>query len=373
MKAGVYFLLLTFAFVGPVFSQTKPAWQTEWEKTLAAAKKEGRVTVYITAYGAIIDSGVFQKAYPEIKVVSVAAGFGEVIVQRILAERRAGKYLADVVIDGLSSALNVYHAQHMVEPIKPALMLPEITDESRWWQRKHPFADPEKQYVFRYSGVPMQGRLGYNTNLINPKEFKSHLDILNPKWKGKITARDIRSPGAGRGEMNFYYHNPEVGPEFIRRLFSEMEITLFRDFRQGHDWLATGRFPLCVFCQPNMINQAMSQGLPVDSFPLVRESAGIVGRAGNLVLMKNAPHPNAAKVFINWFLSREGQIAMQKALPQQTNSMRIDIPKGEDVVRPDDIREEGLRYLETEALDQRPVLRLFEEALAEGKRKAQVR
>ena len=142
------------------------------------------------------------------------------------------------------------------------------------------------------------------------------------KWKGKITARDVRDPGAGRGEMNFYYYNPEIGPEFIRRLFTEMEITLFRDFRQGHDWLATGKFALCLFCQPNMINQAKRQGLPVDSFPFVKESAGIVSRAGTLGLVKNAPHPNAARLWVDFVLSKESQDFLRE---QGRTSVRPDV------------------------------------------------
>ena len=78
--------------------------------------------------------------------------------------------------------------------------------------------------------------------------------------------------------MKFFYYNPELGPTFIRRLFSEMDITLFRDTRQSIDWLATGRFSLCFFCYPDEIAQAQKQGLPVDEFGYMKEGAALTSQ-----------------------------------------------------------------------------------------------
>ena len=86
----------------------------------------------------------------------------------------------------------------MLEPIKPALILPEITDTSQWYQKRHHYADPEGQYIFSYVGSATYGAVNYNTKLVDAKEFKSYWDLLNPKWKGKIVARDIRVPGRAR-------------------------------------------------------------------------------------------------------------------------------------------------------------------------------
>ena len=62
-------------------------WKKEWEKTIEAAKKEGQVNVYIGGWEAVVESGAFQKAYPEIKVTWVGGRGGEA-AKRILAERR---------------------------------------------------------------------------------------------------------------------------------------------------------------------------------------------------------------------------------------------------------------------------------------------
>jgi ABC-type Fe3+ transport system substrate-binding protein len=213
--------------------------------------------------------------------------------------------------------------------------------------------------------------VSYNTKLVDVKDIKSYWDLLNPKWKGKIISRDIRVPGPGSGNARLFYYLPDVGPSFIRKLYGEMDVTLFRDYRQGTDWLAVGKVALCFFCEVDVSKQ---QGLPVDTFgpKVFKEGAGLVQQFGTLGLVNRAPHPNAAKVFINWLLSRKGQIALQKNMlntENPTDSLRIDIPK-------DDIpilnrRFEGIKYLDTsrpEWQEMKPILDVMNEALkASGK------
>ncbi|MGH7811818.1 MAG: ABC transporter substrate-binding protein, partial [Candidatus Binatia bacterium] len=216
-------------------AEPKPAWQAEWEKVLAAAKKEGQVTVYISGYEEVLPD--FQKEYPEIKVTAVT-GRGSQVAQRMLAERRAEKFLADVFSSGGVTTHGQLYAAKVLDPIKPALILPEINDVTKWYQGKHHYNDAENQYVFSYVGSATYGSVSYNTKLADVKDFKSYWDLLNPKWKGKIISRDIRAPGPGSGNARLFYHLPDVGPSFIRKLYGEMDVTLFRDYRQGTDWLA---------------------------------------------------------------------------------------------------------------------------------------
>ena len=174
----------------------KAAWQLEWEKTLEAAKKEGQVTVYISGYEEVLPE--FEKEYPEIKMVSVT-GRGSQLAQRMIAERRGDKFLADVFNSGGVTTHGQLHAAKVLDPIKPALILPEVTDTSKWYQKQHHYTDPEGQYVFSYVGSATYGSIHYNTKLVDARDFKSYWDLLNPKWKGKIIARDVRAPGPGSG------------------------------------------------------------------------------------------------------------------------------------------------------------------------------
>jgi ABC-type Fe3+ transport system substrate-binding protein len=349
-------------------AEAKPAWQQEWEKTVEAAKKEGQVAIYISGYEAVLPD--FEKEFPEIKV-SIVFGRGNQLGQRLLAERRAEKYLADVVSAGANPNYQQFYPAKALDPIKPALILAEVTDQTKWYLKKHQYSDPEGQYVFNYVGSATYGAVNYNTKLVDVKEFKSYWDLLNPKWKGKVEARDIREAGPGAGNTRFFYYHPELGLPFIKRLFGEMDITLFRDFRQGPDWLATGKFAICFFCDVDVLKR---QGLPVDTFgpEAFKEGGGLVQQFGTVALVNRAPHPNAAKVFINWLLSRRGQIALQKRTStgeSPAESLRTDIPK--DDVPYLNRRLEGIKYLDTgkpEWIEMKPIIEVVNEALkAAGK------
>jgi iron(III) transport system substrate-binding protein len=365
-------LIIAWSFLSARASlagEAKPGWEAEWEKTLAAARQEGQVSIYGTSpIHAIAETGVFQKAYPGIKVVTVAPAPAEAF-QRLMAERRAGRYIADLYTAGATSPLMLLGAKAL-EPIKPLLVLPEVADESKWWGRKHHYNDHEQKYIFVYTGNPQIGSFSFNTNLVNIKEITSFWDLLHPKWKGKIESRDIRIPGPGSVNTLFYFHNPLLGPKFIRRLYAEMELTLFRDRRQGVDWLASGKFAICFFCGNDETDIAKRQGLPVANLESILEGAAITSHGGAVVLVNKAPHPNGAKVFVNWLLSREGQLTSQSTGRGHVNSRRIDIPK--DMIPPHGRLIEGVNYMDVETPERNdlgPAMKVIEEALAEAEKR----
>jgi iron(III) transport system substrate-binding protein len=344
-------------------------WKTDWDQTVKAAEKEGQVNVYIAGYSAIVDSGVFQKSYPKIKVVS-ATGSGTDLTTRLAAERRAGRYIADVYNGGGNSLYQVLYLGKMIEPIKPALLLPEVTDGSKWWEGKQKYLDKEGQYVIVYEGnVSAGGGPSYNTQLLDPSEFKSYWDLINPKLKGKIVSTDIRKVRGAGIPWQFLYYHPDLGPKFIRRFVAEMEPTMSADLRQAVDWLATGRFSLYIPSQGGGIVKAKNQGLPVDQFGTYhfKEGVNLSSAFGSLALMNRAPHPNAAKVFVNWLLSREGQTLFQKVVSvsgDARNSRRIDVPK--DHIPPEEQRRDKMSYFDTDDPDTKdisPVIKLLDELL----------
>src|SRR5262245_15140770 len=317
-------------------------WQSEWEKTLKAAEQESRVAY--SGCGSHDYLSEFQKKLPKIKIESSPAPCAEV-VSRIMAERRAGKYLSDVIRFGLTSSHSFYRGK-VLQPITPAFILPEVRDEAKWWQNKHHYSDPEGKYLFVSAASVYTRFASYNTSMIAPSEFKSYWDILNPKWKGKLVATDI-TQGEGRNGARFLYYHPELGPQFLRRLLSEMDVTFSRDYRQATDWLAQKRFALYLFSQSDDTLNAKEQGLPVQILDTAgwKEGVGLDPISGAFALMDKPAHPNAAKILINWLLSREGQIALQRdhEAAGRTDSLRIDIPKND--VHPMMRRREDVNYL----------------------------
>jgi ABC-type glycerol-3-phosphate transport system substrate-binding protein len=131
-------------------AEDKSSWQVEWGKTVQLAKKEGQLVNY--GGEEIIHPEIlkaFNKDYPEIKVTT-AGGHGSELGARILAERRAGKYLVDLYAGGPTTPYRALYLSKALDPIAPLLLLPEVTDVSKWFTGKHVYADPEDRYLFLF-------------------------------------------------------------------------------------------------------------------------------------------------------------------------------------------------------------------------------
>ena len=370
MKAIVrVFLLLCGMMASPGSASSvegKAAWQATWEKTLAAAKKEGKLNFYVGRYGSEPLLNEFRKEFPEIKLVTVN-GTGNSLGTRIISEVRAGHVLADLFSGGANTNYEILYEGKALDSIKGALILPEVLDETKWFEGRHRYTDPEQRHIFVYVANPTSSGFYYNTNLVNPKELKSYWDLVNPRWKGKYVSQDPLETGLG-ATMQLYYYHPDLGPEYIKRLFGDMQPVFGRDRRQITDWLAQGRYALCVGCRDT--NRAKKQGLPVDELDNVdwKEGVQLTSGGGSMSLIRNGPNPNAAKVFINWFLSRRGQTALQKYndlyAEDAPNSRRIDIPK--DTLVPTMRMYPGKRYFDvtdSKYADMTPMFNLIKETL----------
>ena len=324
-------LCLLFLLVLVGNSQAQSDWKKEWKRTLKAAEEEGTVTAYVAAGNwKFLDE--FQKAYPKIKLKKIEAPRGNILLHRVMAERRAGKYLADVYITGITTHLVLYKSK-VLDPMHPAFILPEVKDQSKWFKGKHSWFDPENRYSFRFEGY-RSNWLYYNTNLVSSNEvrkIKSWWDLINPKWKGKIAAYTPLIPGHGSRILWFFYKKPSLGREFMKKFYIGMDVSLSRDHRLLIDWLATGKVSWCIPCSADRVRKAKEQGLPVSwATHSLKEGDSLQGGIGTVSLLNKGPHPNARKVFINWLFSRKGQIAFQNVsieIGRPTSSLRTDIPK----------------------------------------------
>ena len=358
-----------FGLLAALFAEIASAqmnWQAEWEKIVRAAETEGQVTLYgcCYEYDRVLEG--FKKKYPKIKVTT-NLGSGNQLSTRILAERRGEKYLPDVVSAGANTLHDALYKARVLDPIKPALMLPEVLDVSKWYEGEHRYIDPEKRYIFAFVANSQSGQVVYNTKQASPSEFKSFWDLLNPKWKGKIASLDPTGFGMGAALQFFYYH-PELGAPFLKKLYGEMQVIVSRDARQMADWLSNGKVPLCIRCNAGgEVEKAILQKLPIAYLDTEnwKEGGSSSAAGGTLGIPNRAAHPNAAKVLVNWLLSRDGQIALQKlGRPDAHNSRRIDIPK--DDVDPYNRLDEGKKYFDLakpEYQDLTPIFKLVKEVL----------
>lgn len=364
------FLLYTLAIVilglKPNSHAAEP-WQTEWERTLRAAEQEGELTYYTLGEVGFVPE--FEKKFPRIKV-RVVQGKGNELLARMMAERRGGKFLADVARIGNTSPYALYQAKAL-QPIAPAFILPEVKDESKWWSGKHQYIDSEGKYIFVPVGSVSVNMVAYNTETVVPAELHSFWDLLQEKWRAKIVVIDPRATGYGRSGARAAYFHPQLGAEFLSRLFRDQVVMVSRDYRQAIDWLAQKRFSIMLFGNGDDVLQARAQGLPVNVIDtgVWKEGGMLEPGAFTLAWLEKSPHPSASKVFLNWLLSREGQLALQKD-GGVNDSLRIDIAKTD--VRPMARRKEGARYIVTwkeDWIDSEPMQRVVNQALSRGTRK----
>jgi len=347
-NTGRIFFYVFIAIVASLFAphfalhaaQPRPDWKPEWETTQRAAQKEGRLVVYGPpgVDQQKLYTEIFQQTFPKIKVNYTPGRMSE-IMSRIMAEQRAGMRQADLVLGGTDSLLGTLKEKGFLQPIRPVLVLPEILDTAAWFKGKLWFADKEDKFIPMWRAVPYTAAC-VNTNLVKPNELKSYWDLLQPRWKGKIVSQDLRV-GSARNQMYTLYARKDLGPEYLKRLYSEMDVTLSRNLPQIADWVAGGKFAIAiggVDC-----DDLAAKGLPV--VPIHLEGVAAVGAGTDPASwLASSPNTNAAKVFLNWILSRDGQTQFQKLTRE--NSLRVDIPK-EGIVNPFSILDPKREYLFT--------------------------
>ncbi len=314
----------------PVFAQASQDRNLEWQKILDAAKKEGRVVVSIPTSAELrkeFESG-FKKAFPGIELeLNVARGSSN--INKIAEEQNAGVQSIDVHMGGTTSIITGLLAPNFLEPVMPSMVLPEVKDPKYWWGG-HLWADNAKKFVYSFTAY-MTETIWYNTALVKPEEINSWDNLLDPKWKGKIAILDPRSPGSG--ESNWAFLLRIKGEQFLAKLAAQ-EMLVGRNLRQLGEAVARGKSAISIGVSYYTYQPFIKAGLPVKSISNIKEGYYAGSGSGNLAVVKNAAHPNATKVFVNWLLSKEGQSAVTKALGQPTRRFDVDTKWTKEVGHP---------------------------------------
>ncbi len=295
----------------------------EWATVLAAAKKEGTVAVVGPEGSDRRDTLTlpFEKKYG-IKV-EYFSGRGSSIGPKLSAERNAGVFLWDVYINGTSGALSLLLPSGMLDPMEPALILPEVTDPKRWRGGGIEYVDADKRFLIM---TPSQrGTLFVNPKLVTPDSITSYKDLLNPKYMQKIVLDDPTKAGPGQATFTFFYLHPALGPNFIREL-AKQKPTILGDYSPELDGIAREKFLVLIGLSDVVAEERIKDGLPIAIIDprKIKEGSDVSPGSGGLGMFNRAPHPNAAKVYINWLLSKEGQTGFA-----QVNgyiSARLDVP-----------------------------------------------
>ncbi len=300
------------------------SWQAQWDALVTAAKKEGQLVVQVplgTGFRVAMDA--FAKAFPGVEPELQQFPDSNAYIPKISGERKAGIYTFDVGATTVTPMLQVFKPEGFIEPLKPAIIRPDVLDDKAWHGGfTSRFADLTKTHVFRHQ-VQVIRSVFINTDLVKEDEIKALDDLLDPKWKGKIVTSDVTQG---------YVYTPAVlireskGEAWLKRLFIDQAPQTIRDRRQSVEALVRGKASIGFGLHPIVMRDFLAEGgfKNIKNLDIAGFEAGDV-----LVLFNRAPHPNAAKLFINWLLTKEGQTAWSAAVKE--NSARTDVP----VVNPD--------------------------------------
>lgn len=313
------FVLLFLNGTG-VRAQTVQGKSGKWEKTVEAAKKEGKVVVSVPTSAELRKEfeTVFQKRFSGIELeLSVARGASN--INKIAEEQNAGLRNIDLHIGGTTSIVTGLLARNLLDPVPPSMLLPEVSDPKNWWGG-HIWVDNAKKYIYSFTAY-MTETVWFNTTLVSPGEIVSWDSLLDPKWKGRIAILDPRSPGSGESTWAFLLKIK--GEPFLTKLAAQ-DMMVGRNLRQLGEAVARGKAAISIGLSYYTYLPFIKAGLPVRSLSNIKEGYYAATGSGNLAILKNVPHPNASRVFVNWLLSMEGQAAFTKAMGQPTRRFDVD-------------------------------------------------
>ncbi|MGA2395767.1 MAG: extracellular solute-binding protein [Candidatus Lustribacter sp.] len=294
--------------------------QTDAMKALiAAAQAEGSVTIdgppVDTARKFLTED--FQRAFgiPVAYISSTNSASGA----RVRAERAAGKFLLDVLVAGGDTPTLTYLPAGWLDRVEPILIAPDVLDP-RKWRDDHLWYEDDAHTILR-TLQSVSPELVVNTKFVQPRDVPTWKALLDPKWQGKIIAKDPAVSGAGTSLIAMLYL--QFGPDYVRRLYQDQKPLISRDARQAVQFLAQGAYPILMGPEPVDVAEFQRMGYPLEYVFPADAPTTLTGSYGLISLVNKAPHPNAAKLFINWLAGREPQEKFAEA--RFSASLRTDV------------------------------------------------
>jgi ABC-type Fe3+ transport system substrate-binding protein len=303
-------------------AQGSADWQAgappEWDRVVAAARSEGQVTVAAFPLLSEKMSAAFKRD-TGIQLNFLGGNTAEQSA-RLDAEARAKNVTIDVLISGGRELLMM--RDNLLEPILPQLILPGV-QPNNFHDGKHKFVDNAGQYLLQGASYVF-GWVTVNTDIVKPGQIKIWQDLLDPKYRGKIAAYDVRFPGPGQGAATWLYRLK--GPQFFKDLYLGQQVKFSTENRSLMEGVVRGTAPILLG----------GIQIEVERFRANFENIGVVlpedgpgyltGGFSVIKQAKGVSHPNAAKVFNNWYMSKPGQEVYESIMLEV--SRRIDVNTG---------------------------------------------
>jgi ABC-type Fe3+ transport system substrate-binding protein len=314
-------------------------WRTPAMTSLiATARQEGKLVIVAGTNDVQYTSKVWQKFGQTFGIaITTISGDPSQVTSRIIAERQQGLNQVDVGILGGGGTMRLL-AAHLFQPLRPELVMPQVTDRSTGWRLNYiPWdaVDTAQKYctntlVDPGTNVP---KIYYNSKAVTAADLaQMHTwsGLLNPKWKGKIVLGDV---AAGVDESDIAPSWVSLGQSFFSQLLNTMKVSVepSGDDLQMANGLARGQWDFALFPGSDVpFDSAQKEGLPVALLPSTVFTPGAPATLGGRLCAFSKPaHPAAAKLFVNWAMSQAGQSAYNQldTRPDEV-ALRSDVPRG---------------------------------------------
>jgi iron(III) transport system substrate-binding protein len=297
-----------------------PAAATEWDKLVKAAQAEGSVAVATSpatdpSWRTAVTDTFSARYNVRFEAVPLAAGALNTRLQR---EQTAGQLTIDASVGGTSAYFML--DDNLIEPMPPLLLEPGVTDPKAWRNERLKVMGPEPGYFLQVSEWVMTD-LVVNKDLVDPRQIQTWQDLLKPEFRGKIAAFDPRPAGAGEATGIFLYTT--FGRDFVERLYVGQQPQLTTESRQLMEWVARGAYPIGLSLLPSTIEPMRAEGFPLERVFPSDDPGHLTGGAGFIMALKGSQHPNAARLFVNWHASKEGQEVWARTVREP--SLRADV------------------------------------------------
>jgi iron(III) transport system substrate-binding protein len=318
-----------------------PAWHTpEMTQLIADAQKEGNLVIVAGPNDASFAKPVWDVFAEKFGVkLSLVTGTPEDIATRVLAENQQGLHQVDIGIMGGGATTRLLEANLFGE-LEPNLVLPEVKDRSSGWRLDYlPFdaVDTAQKYCTNILMAPARNvtSIYYNTDKVTEEDLAAMTtwdDLLVPKYKGQIIMGNVAD---GVAESYRVQSWAALGQDYFDKLMHTMDVQVAPsgNDRQMADALGRGEYSFMMFPgTEDPFATAADQGLPVARVPAdTFKDASSATLGGRLCEFAQPANPAAAKLFINWLMSKDGQAAYNAEHtgenPEQV-ALRNDVPQG---------------------------------------------
>jgi iron(III) transport system substrate-binding protein len=333
---------------GPASQSAQPAAagitgdaKAKWDGLIAAAKSEGKLTMTVGPGGGAQARQVLPPAFKEDFGidVEVLVSPSTQMVSRLKLEQSSGLHTMDIAIGGSDTMYLSLYGDKLIDPVKPLLVHPEALNGANWFSGKPWFMDPEQEFILRLSNG-VTGQPVANTKMVNLAELTTNADLLKPQFKGKLAGFDPTINGSGA--QHAVVLQVKLGIDYVKKLYVDQQVAKTQDNRQLADWVGRGNYPIAVAMNATNLEQLKQDGLPVKELIFSDALRYVTAGSGLMALLKSAPHPNAAQLFLNWMALPKAQIAYNKAVQMVSPLTTVTSDWAPDYVIP----KKGVDYLD---------------------------